>query len=86
MEVHVDLAELIDVEAEILKKREELQKLARYITGKRKKLDNENFVSRAPAAVVEKEREGLAELEEKHAATEQALNALEKLGGTAEKT
>jgi valyl-tRNA synthetase len=80
VEVFVDLAELIDVNAEIAKNEQEARKLDGFITGKKKKLENENFTSRAPAAVVEKEREGLAELEEKLAATKAALEALKKLG------
>ena len=78
MEVFVDLAELIDVEAEIAKKRQELAKLEQLIAAKRKKLDNESFTSRAPAAVVQKERDALAELEAKRAAT---LKTLKELGG-----
>ena len=39
--------------------------LAGLIEGKRKKLENANFVARAPADVVAKEREQLAEMEER---------------------
>ncbi len=77
-EIFVDLADLIDVEAEIKKKQEELDKIEGFILGKKKKLENENFVSRAPAVVVEKEREGLVELEEKRDATALALEQLKK--------
>ena len=41
----------------------EIAKLEQYLVAKRKKLENENFISRAPAEVVAKEREGLSELE-----------------------
>ena len=43
--------------------REELKRLDGMIASKQKKLANENFVSRAPAEVVEKERESLRDLE-----------------------
>ncbi|MBN1588085.1 MAG: valine--tRNA ligase, partial [Pirellulales bacterium] len=79
MEVFVDLAGLIDVEAEMTKKRQELDKLGQFIAAKKKKLDNESFTSRAPAEVVQKERDSLAELEETRSSTEAALEALSKL-------
>jgi len=68
IEVFVDLAGLIDIEAEIAKKQQEKAKLEKFILGKQKKLENKNFIDRAPEAVVEKEREGLKELEEQLAA------------------
>ncbi|MBN2218124.1 MAG: valine--tRNA ligase [Pirellulales bacterium] len=80
MEVFVDLAELIDVEAEQSKKRQELDKLDQLIAAKRKKLENENFTNRAPAEVVKKERDSLAEMEEKRAATAEALEAVTRAG------
>ena len=76
MEVFVDLADLIDVAAEIERKTSELEKLAGLIVAQKKKLSNESFVQRAPAAVVQKERDRLKELEEQHAATAAALESL----------
>ncbi len=64
-DVFVDLAGLIDIDAEITRLRKELQKTAGFIEAKKKKLENKNFTSRAPANVVEKERAQLSELEEK---------------------
>ena len=46
------------------------------IAGKEKKLANESFVSRAPAEVVNRERESLEQLREQLAATRQSLAAL----------
>lgn len=77
VEVFVDLADLIDVEAELQKKRAELAKLEGFIEGKKKKLENESFVSRAPEAVIAKERESLTELELTHEATVQVIRRLE---------
>ena len=77
IEVFVDLADLIDVEAELKKKRAELAKLEGFIVGKKKKLENESFVSRAPEAVIAKERESLAALEETAAATIEVIQRLE---------
>jgi valyl-tRNA synthetase len=78
MEVFVDLAELIDVEAEITRKKQELEKLAGFIAAKQKKLENKNFVDRAPADVVLKERESLSELQKQHEATIKSLEELSK--------
>jgi len=75
-EVFVDLARLIDVEAEIARKRQELEKLDWLVAAKRKKLANEDFVARAPEAVVNKERESLKELEQQHASTSAVLDQM----------
>ena len=56
MEVFVDLADLIDVGAEVERKKQEMVRLEGLIAAKRKKLENANFVERAPAAVVQGER------------------------------
>jgi valyl-tRNA synthetase len=76
IEVFVDLVDLIDVEAEIARKRKEVEKLDSRIAAKRKKLDNRKFVQRAPPAVVEKERGSLKELEEQQAAASAVLESL----------
>ncbi|MGB6043904.1 MAG: valine--tRNA ligase [Pirellulales bacterium] len=62
MEIFVDLADLIDIDAEIVRNEKEISKLEGMITGKEKKLSNQSFVERAPAEVVEKERQSLADL------------------------
>jgi len=64
-DVFVDLADLIDVGAEIARLEKENQKTAGFIAAKKKKLADETFSAKAPAAVVQKEREALAELESK---------------------
>jgi valyl-tRNA synthetase len=76
LDVYVDLAGLIDVEAEIARKEAELAKLEGFIKGKEQKLANENFTARAPAEVVAREREGLAELKVQRAATAEVLDRL----------
>jgi valyl-tRNA synthetase len=78
LDVYVNLAGLIDVEAELKKNREELAKLDGFIAAKQKKLANENFVSRAPADVVQKERESLQELERQRAAVAAVIERLGK--------
>ena len=63
MEIFVDLAGVIDMAAECEKKEKEKANLEKLIAGKQGKLSNENFVSRAPADVVQKEKDALAELQ-----------------------
>jgi valyl-tRNA synthetase len=75
-DLFIDLADLIDVDAEIERISRDLEKLTGLIKAKRGKLANEQFTARAPAAVVEKEKTQLAEFE--HAAEKQAA-ALETL-------
>jgi valyl-tRNA synthetase len=78
MDVYVDLADLIDVEAEMARKKQEIEKLHGFIAAKEKKLANESFVSRAPADVVEKERDGLKDLQNQLDAAREVLTRLAK--------
>ena len=80
MEIFVDLTGHIDVATELAKKRDELAKVEGRIAGQQKKLSNENFVKRAPAAVIEKERTTLAELQTQVTAIRDAIVRLETLG------
>ncbi|MBN1394429.1 MAG: valine--tRNA ligase [Pirellulales bacterium] len=77
-QVFVDLAGLIDREAELANKRKEAEKIAGFIAAKEKKLSNASFIERAPAEVVQKERNALQELNGQLAAVERAI---ERLGG-----
>lgn len=62
--VTVPLGELVDVARECRRLGEELQRLEGQIRGQEAKLANTQFVARAPAAVVDKEREKLAAWQE----------------------
>jgi len=75
-EVCVDLAAFLDLGAEIDRKAKELAKLAKAIEGKQSKLANSNFVQRAPADVVQKERASLSELQDQAQALERLLEGL----------
>jgi valyl-tRNA synthetase len=61
MTLLVPLADLIDPQAELARLEKELEKLRKNSDSIAKKLENKNFVDRAPADVVEKERERLVE-------------------------
>jgi valyl-tRNA synthetase len=78
MEIYVDLAGSIDVQAELAKNEQLEQKLVGFIKAKEGKLANESFVSRAPANVVQAERDSLAQLNEQLASVRTALAALRK--------
>jgi valyl-tRNA synthetase len=77
MEVFVDLKDFIDVDAEIERNTALEQKLLGQIQGRQKKLANEQFTARAPAEIVERERVGLAQLEEELAAVRKSLEGLQ---------
>ncbi len=62
VDLHVDLEKFIDVDAELARLEKLKDQLIKQITGKEQKLNNENFVSRAPQEVVAQERESLADL------------------------
>jgi valyl-tRNA synthetase len=78
-EVFVDLTDFIDVAAEIARNEKLVQKLRSQIEGKEKKLTTASFVERAPADVVQREREGLVQLQEQLASVHAALESLKKL-------
>jgi valyl-tRNA synthetase len=69
MEILVPMAGFIDKEAEVARLDKEIEKLQKETSRLNGKLNNANFVDKAPAAVVDKEKEKLAAAE----------SALEKL-------
>jgi valyl-tRNA synthetase len=75
MKVLIPMAGLIDKEAELARLEKELGKLRQDVERTEKKLSNPSFVDKAPEAVVQKERDKLAE----------AKSALAKLQEQAEK-
>ena len=73
------MAELVDLAAERARIEKELEKARRDIEGQERKLANENFVSRAPEAVVNTEREKLARAQALAANLEESLKNLGKI-------
>lgn len=63
LEIHIPLAGIIDKAAEISRLQKEIEKLQKEHDKSSKKLGNASYVEKAPAAVVEKERERLAQSE-----------------------
>ena len=58
--VFVPLGDAIDVERECQRLSGEMHRLAQLVESQERKLGNEQFVSRAPAEVVQREREKAA--------------------------
>lgn len=79
MDVYVDLTQFIDVAAEISRNEKLLANLVKQIQGKEGRLSNESFVSRAPADIIEKERQALADLIAQRQAAADAIEKLKKL-------
>lgn len=61
MEVLVPMAGLIDKDAEIARLQKELEKAQKELARVQGKLNNDSFVSKAPAAVIDKEKAKLAD-------------------------
>ncbi|MCK5735314.1 MAG: class I tRNA ligase family protein, partial [Spirochaetaceae bacterium] len=74
---HIFIKDLIDVEAAVQRFRKSLDKTVKLIEAKKKKLSNENFVSRAPEDIILKERASLAEMEDSVERSAAYLSALE---------
>ncbi len=67
---------IIDRDAELARLTKQAETLRRGVEGIQAKLGNDNFVAKAPPAVVERERERLAQLQADLAAVEASLSAL----------
>ena len=79
VEIYLPLAGLIDVEKETARLNKELATLDKEISRLDKKLSNAGFIAKAPADIVEKEKEKLKGYEEKREAVKQRLAYLATL-------
>lgn len=77
IELFLPLEGVIDVERERVRLAGEVEKLDAQLAGTERKLANEAFVARAPAEVVDKEREKAAGLREQAAKLREKLQALQ---------
>jgi len=76
MELFIPLEGLIDMDKEVERLEKEIASKAGFISGLKKKLNNGNFASRAPAKVVENERQKLSRAEESLAKLQKSLKSL----------
>ncbi len=65
IELFIPLAELIDIDTERKKLNKEIQRLEGQVMGLQKKLQNEQFLAKAPEIVVQQERNKLENFQEK---------------------
>ncbi len=75
--IYIPLGELVDMEAERKRLEKEAEKVGAEIERVSKKLSNEGFVSKAPAAVIEGERKKLDAYKEKLAGIEETLKKMQ---------
>ncbi len=76
IEIFLPMEGLVDIDKERERLGKELAQVEGWITGGRRKLENENFTARAPEDVVQREREQLADNEAKAETIRQRLKAL----------
>jgi valyl-tRNA synthetase len=75
-ELFLEVGDLIDIDTEIQRLEQELKSLEKNISTNKKKLANPHFVSKAPAEVVEQERERLKAGEERKLRIVENINSL----------
>ncbi|TDQ37954.1 valine--tRNA ligase [Aureibacillus halotolerans] len=78
VELYLPLAGLVDIEAEVERMKAELKKLDAEVDRVEKKLANERFVSKAPAQVVEEERQKAVDYKEKRETVARRLEELQE--------
>ena len=76
--VYIPLAELVDIEAEIQRLEKEQKRLEGELSRSAHMLSNEKFLSKAPAAKIEEEKEKQAKYEQLMAGVKERLAALRK--------
>jgi len=76
MQVYVPLSDLVDIKQERARLADQLAQLDRQIAKSQDRLENENFLSKAPPHVVEQHRRTLQELQSRRAGVEQSLAEL----------
>jgi len=74
--VFINVVDHMDGNAEKARLEKEIANLDKIISGKQKKLSNDKFVANAPAAVVDTERQKVAEMTEKNDKFKEALERL----------
>ena len=77
--LYMPLGELVDVAQEIARAEKEQAALARDMASLEGKLSNEGFMAKAPAAVVEAERQRLASIREKLERVGERIRELKEL-------
>ena len=74
--IYIPMGDLVDFEAERARLNKELASAQKQLDGINAKLSNENFVSKAPAQVVDAQREAARKLNEKIAMLNDSLSKI----------
>ena len=77
--LYIPMGQLVDVAKELARITKELEAAKKFLNSLESKLSNEKFVSRAPEAVVNAEREKAAKHRDLIAQLEQSLAAMQKM-------
>lgn len=77
--LYIPMGQLVDVAKEVERVQKELEKAQKNLAGLEGKLSNENFISRAPEAVVQAEREKADKARALIDQLQDSLDALKKL-------
>lgn len=75
--LYIPMGELVDLAAEKARLTKELENTQKQLTGVQAKLNNKQFTSKAPAHIVQNQRDAAAKLEEKIQMLEQSLAEME---------
>ena len=84
LDFRISLSGLVNIEEELKRLKKEMEKVSADLEFVRGKLSKESFTSKAPPALIEKERTRERELSEKLTELSAALAKLQKLAGTAQ--
>ncbi len=85
-EVYIPLAELIDLDEEIARQQEEMDKMDKEISRIEKKLSNESFVSKAPEKVVAEQKTKLADYQSRQKKSVKELHNFKRINNVVQKT
>ena len=78
-ESYIDIAGTIDIEKELKRQEKILKDIQKSISISEKKLSNENFIKKAPAHVVEKEKSFYEELKQKEEKVKKIIESLREV-------
>jgi valyl-tRNA synthetase len=76
VQIYMPLLGMIDMDKEIIRLSKEIEQLDKELARVVSKLSNEGFLSKAPEAIVQKEKDKKNELESKKQQVEDRLNML----------
>jgi valyl-tRNA synthetase len=61
--IHIPLEDLVDVEKEKTRLKKEIENIKKFITGLKSRLENKDFISKAPKQIIDQQKESLSRKE-----------------------